>query len=218
MGLRNSFMDDRLRLNATAFFVNYEDFQRSTVVTVPGTAFQETRTFNAADVDANGLELEMTALLLEDLTIRANIGYLDAEYNEFLLDRNLDGVFEDFSGRDVVRAPELTAGLDAIYLLDLANGANMRFNFSVNFEDENIYYYNDDIGSEFDTVLEERVIVNLNATYRFPNDKYYVSVFGKNLSDDRYKTAAQAVGALWTFGNYGPPRTYGIEFGYNYTN
>ncbi len=218
VGLKNSFMDDRIRLNATYFFVNYEDFQRSTVVTVPGTAFQETRTFNAADVDASGFEFELTALLIDNLTISANLGTLDAEYNEFLLDRNLDGVFEDFSGREVVRAPELTAGLDATYMQDLANGGNIRYNLGVNFEDQNVYYYNDDIGSEFDTILEERVIVNANATYRFPNDKFYVSVFGKNLTDDRYKTAAQAVGALWTFGNYGPPRTYGVEFGYNYAD
>jgi iron complex outermembrane receptor protein len=216
VGLKNSFLEDRVRLNATYFFVNYEDFQRSTVVTVPGTAFQETRTFNAADVDASGLELELSALITPDLTLSANIGTLDAEYNEFFLDRDLDGNLEDFSGRDVVRSPELTAGLDVTYLQDLSNGARMRYNLSFNFEDQNTYYYNDDIGSEFDTVLEERTILNANVTYRSPDDRYYVSVFGKNLTDDRYKTAAQAVGALWTFANYGPPRVYGIEAGFSF--
>ncbi|MEM7612786.1 MAG: TonB-dependent receptor, partial [Pseudomonadota bacterium] len=76
-GLKNSFFDDRLRVNATYFTVNYEDFQRSTVVTVPGTAFQETRTFNAADVDASGIELEVTAALSDNLLLRANVGTLD---------------------------------------------------------------------------------------------------------------------------------------------
>ncbi len=212
-GVKNSFLDDRVRFNATYFTVNYEDFQRSAVVTVPGTAFQETRTFNAADVDASGLELELTALLTDNLTLRANIGTLDAEYNEFFLDLDQDGNLEDFSGRDVVRSPDVTAGVDLTYLQDLASGANMRYNMNFNYEDENTYYYNEVIGSNFDTVLEKRTILSANVTYRSPTDKYYISAFGKNLTDDRYKTASQAVGALWTFANYGPPRTFGIEGG-----
>ncbi|MEM1437955.1 MAG: TonB-dependent receptor [Pseudomonadota bacterium] len=215
-GVKSSFLDDRVRLNATYFFVNYEDFQRSTVVSLPGTAFQETRTFNAADVDASGLELELTALLTDNLTLMANLGTLDAEYNEFFLDRNDDGILEDFSGRDVVRAPDITGGIDLTYNQELASGASMRYNLNFNYEDENVYYYNDDIGREFDTILEERTILNANVTFRSADDRYYISLFGKNLTDDRYKTAAQAVGTLWTFANYGPPRVWGIEGGISF--
>ncbi|MEM8547134.1 MAG: TonB-dependent receptor, partial [Pseudomonadota bacterium] len=210
------FTGDRYRFNATYFFVNYEDFQRSAVVTVPGTAFQETRTFNAADVDASGLELELEVLLTDNLTLRANLGTLDAEYNEFILDLDQDGNNEDFSGRDVVRAPEITGGIDLTYLQDMNNGGNIRYNLNFNYEDENTYYYNEVIGSNFDTVLEERTILGANVTYTAPDDRWYISAFGKNLTDDRYKTASQAVGALWTFANYGPPRVYGIEAGFSF--
>ncbi len=213
LGLRTDFANDRVRLNATYFNVNYQDFQRSTVVSVPGTAFQETRTFNAADVDAQGLEVELLALLADNLTLRANLGLLDSKYNEFVLDRNLDGVLEDFSGRDVVRSPDLTAGVDLTYLLELGGSGQVRWNLNFNYEDENIYYYNDDIGSEFDTVLEQRTILNASITWTDAEGRYHVSLFGKNLTDDRYKTASQAVGALWTFSNYGPPVTYGVQFG-----
>ncbi len=212
IGVKSSLAEDRVRLNATYFHVNYEDFQRSTVVSVPGTAFQETRTFNAAEVDAQGLELELTALLAENLTLRANIGWLDTEYNKFVLDRNFDGILEDFSGRDVVRSPELTAGIDLTYEQALDIG-RIVYNINYLYEDENTYYYNDDIGEAFDTILEERNILGASATWNSLDDKYYVSVFGKNLTDDRYKTASQAVGILWTFSNYGPPRFYGIRAG-----
>lgn len=212
-GLKSNLLDDRLRFNAAYFRVNYEDFQRSTVVSVPGTAFQETRTFNAADVEAQGLEFEMTALLGDNLTLRANIGWLDAEYDKFVLDRNLDGVLEDFSGRDVVRSPEITAGLDLTYIQSLSSGAQIRYNLNYLYEDENIYYYNDDIGEQFDTVLDERSIIGASITWTDAEEKYHATLFGKNLSDDRYKTASQAVGILWTFSNYGPPRVYGVELG-----
>ena len=217
IGVKSDLWDGRARLNATVFTVTYEDFQRSTVVSVPGTAFQETRTFNAAEVEASGLELEFWAQLMDGLALRANIGTLDASYNEFLLDRDNNGSLEtDLSGRDVVRAPELTAGLDLTYTTEIAGGAGIDYNFNVNFEDQNTYYYNDDLGSQFDTVLDERVIVNASATWTSADGKYYAALFGKNLTDDRYKTAAQAVGALWTFANYGPPRTYGIEVGFTF--
>ena len=213
VGLKTTMADGRVRLNAAYFTVNYEDFQRSTVVQVPGTAFQETRTFNAAEVDAQGLEVELTALLSANLTLRANLGWLDAEYDKFVLDRNLDGVLEDLSGRDVVRAPEITAGVDITYDQDLGDAGRIVYNVNYLYEDENTYYYNDDFGSQFDTVLEERTILGASISWYSADEKYYVSAFGKNLTDDRYQTAAQAVGALWTFSNYGPPRTYGVQLG-----
>ncbi len=217
IGVKSDFWDGRARLNATFFTVNYEDFQRSTVVSVPMTALQETRTFNAADVDASGLELELWAQLTDNLALRANLGTLDAEYNEFLLDRDNNGTLEtDLSGRDVVRAPELTGGLDLTYTSELAGGAGLDYNLNVNFEDQNTYYYNDDLGSRFDTVLEERVIVGASVTWTSADDKYYAALFGKNLTDDRYKTASQAVGVLWEFSNYGPPRTFGVEVGISF--
>lgn len=208
---------DRFRLNMTAFQAEYDDFQRSTVVSLPGTATQETITFNAAEVTSRGLETEATIIVGDNATISANIGYLDAEYDEFLLDRDFDGIAEtDLSGRPVVRAPEITAGIDFTYNQALHSGANLRWNASFNYEDENTYYYNDDLGPEFDTILEERTLLNANVTWTSPNECYHVSLFGKNITDDRYKTASQAVGTLWEFSNYGAPRTYGIEFGAKY--
>lgn len=216
IGIKWDFADNTARLNATAYYVNYQDFQRSTVVQVPGTAFQETRTFNAADVDASGLDLEFWWQIGDRWSVRANAGFLDTKYNEFLLDRNLDGQLEDFSGRRVVRSPELTAGFDVNYTYDFNGGSSLLVNLNYNHEDENVYYYNDDIGEEFDTILEQRDIINLSATWTSSSDTFYASIFGKNLTDERYQTAAQAVGTLWTFSNYGPPRTYGVDLGYRF--
>jgi iron complex outermembrane receptor protein len=218
VGLRSRFADDRLRLNATYFLVNYEDFQRSTVVSLPDTALQETRTFNAAEVRATGLELELSALLKDNFTARINVGLLDAEYDKFLLDRNLDGIFEDFSNREVVRAPQLTAGIDLTYVQALRSGHQVSWNMGFLYEDQNTYYYNDDVGAAYDTELEERTVLNASFTWRHAKKKYWFSLFGKNLMDDRYRIASQAVGALWTFSNYGPPVTYGVEFGVHLTD
>lgn len=216
VGVKTDLVDDTVRFNLTYFFVTYEDFQRSTVVSIPGTGLQETRTFNAAEVEASGIEAELTWLITENFTLRAHLGTVDAKYNEFLLDRDNDGNFEDFSGRDVTRAPDLNGGFDAIYDWPLSGGSNLRFNLNYKHEAENTYYYADDLTQEFDTVLDQRDIVNANVTWTSASGAWYLAAFGKNLTDERYRTASQSVGVLWTFSNYGPPQSYGVEVGYSF--
>ncbi|MEM8816073.1 MAG: TonB-dependent receptor [Pseudomonadota bacterium] len=218
IGIKSTFADDRVRLNATYFFVNYEDFQRSTVVSIPGTGLQETRTFNAAEVDASGIEAEMEWAVTESFMLRAHLGTIDAEYKEFLLDRDGDPATapSDFSGRDVTRAPDFNAGIDATYTMNLTGGSTLRFNANYKHEAENTYYYADDLTPEFDTELEQRDLVNANIAWNSADGTWRLAAFGKNLTDDRYKTASQSVGILWTFSNYGPPRSYGVEVGYRF--
>ena len=50
-------------------------------------------------------------------------------------------------------------------------------------------------------------------TYTHSSEKWYASIYGKNLTDERYHSASQYVGGLWTFSTYAPPRTYGLELG-----
>ena len=50
-------------------------------------------------------------------------------------------------------------------------------------------------------------------TYTHSSDKWYVSLYGKNLTDEIIRNASQYVGGLWTFSTYAPPMTYGLEIG-----
>ena len=63
-------------------------------------------------------------------------------------------------------------------------------------------------------VTTNSALLNASLTYTAQNDRWYVSLFGKNLSDERYRNASQYVGGLWTFSTYAPPREYGVEFGF----
>ncbi|MCZ6802393.1 MAG: TonB-dependent receptor [Proteobacteria bacterium] len=213
-GIKTDLFDDRLRLNVTYFTVDYTGFQRSTVVSI-GPA-QETRTTNAAAVEAQGVETELTLQVIDNLVLRANFGWLDSEYDEFLLDRGVAaGGIVDLSDRPVIRSPEFTGGIDLTYFQTLGFG-EMRYNFNFNYESENTYYYNDGGSEEFDGILSERTIVNLSTTWTAPSEHYAVSAFVKNLTDDRYETAKQVVGGLWTFANYGPPRFWGVQLSTNF--
>lgn len=64
-----------------------------------------------------GAEFELMWLAAEGFTVRANLGLLDASYDEFLVNIGTadDPVFTDFSALDFRRAPETTFSLVGNY-------------------------------------------------------------------------------------------------------
>ena len=223
VGAKWDFWGGRGRLNTALFYVEYTDMQRATIVTTPE-GLQETVVFNAAKVEAYGLELETTMLLTDGLTLQANLGWLDSEYDEFDSDLDLDSSTDpvSLSGNDVTRAPELNAGLDLTWVYP-ADWGELRVIGGVYYEDESTNYYAIDGPSpgfpggtpvpQFNTTLEERTLVNASITYTSPNNAWYIAAFGKNLTDERYRNASQYVGGLWTFSTYAEPRVWGVEIG-----
>ena len=215
IGLKAEFWDGRARINTALFYVKYTDQQRATIVTIG--ALQETVVFNAAEVDAYGLEVEATVLLTDGLILQANLGWLDSEYQNFDLDLDLDPSTPPASldGNDVARAPKIQAGIDLTYTYT-AGWGDLRLIAGVYYEGESTNYYAIDGGTpvpEFNTTLQERTLVNASITYTHPSNTWYVAAFGKNLTDERYRNASQYVGGLWTFSTYAEPRVWGVEVG-----
>jgi len=224
VGLKWDGWNGRARLNTAAFYVEYTDMQRATIVTTPE-GLQETVVFNAAEATAWGLELEGTVLLLDGLTVNANVGYLDTEYDEFGMDLDLDPSTPEteLDGNDVTRAPEWTAGADVTWQFDVGDWGDITAIVGVYYEDESTFFYAVDPPSEgfpggtpvpeFNTELEDHTLINASIRYTHASGKWYVAAFGKNLDDERYKNASQYVGGLWTFSTYAEPRVYGVELG-----
>ena len=135
-------------------------------------------------------------------------------FNRFEADTNFDGVIDvDLSGNPVQRAPENQFMLEALYQSPgLSNGGSLDWNLRVSYEDDQVASYSA-AGSEFDTLLKAKSLVDMNITYTDPQDRYYVSLIGRNLGDKRYVQGSLSVATLWVMAAYGPPRYLGIQFG-----
>ena len=233
VGLKTTFMVNRFRLNAAAFWVDYTDAQRSVVTSVcipreggittcsngqEGDPFQATAFFNAADVTVKGLELEGTVLVTDGLLIRANVSYNDGKYNTFKTDTDGDGIKDlDLSGATLTRTPEWKWGINGLYTHDFLGGS-MAYNMIVSYEDKNIFYYADrskGLGPEFDSYLDEKTLLDASVTYTAADNKWFVRAFGNNLTDERYRVASQVVSNLWTHSQFGAPRSFGVQVGMN---
>ncbi len=226
LGLKYQSPGGRLRVNPTIFYTEYEDAQRAVnIITVKdGAQFQETVFYNAAEVESKGAELEIQALLTDNLRVRAQMSYLDAKYKSFAINQPglVDPVSggqilpfnEDFSGLPVPRSPEKMGSIQATYMFSLPAGT-LDVSGEVYYEDANLFYISA-AGREYDAYLNAKTLLNASLTYSDNDDRYFVRVYGKNLSDKRYRVASQSVATLWTHTQWGAPRSFGIEVGLNF--
>lgn len=146
VGAKWEGFDDRLRMNLTLFWTEFNDLQRTVIRPAPGSAGQETVTENAAKARSRGLELEVTAVPAQGLTIGGSLGYLDAQTIDWCADLNgplvptpaanaacgvetpLPSVAPgavlqpfNFSGRNILRAPKWTLNINVAYEFAMGN-------------------------------------------------------------------------------------------------
>ncbi|TDJ41522.1 MAG: TonB-dependent receptor [Gammaproteobacteria bacterium] len=231
IGYKADFLDGTLRVNTAVFYTEYEDIQRNQVVpfiNASGNPAQETITVNAGKSTAYGLEVEATWLATENFTLKAGLGILEAEYDDFEFDpqpNNPDVGVVDFSDLDIPFASPLQLSIDGTYVFQLGNGGSITLNANANYQDDTETSPFDTNAAAEDPVvvrqptntkIEERTLVNASATWRDPDDRYYVSLYGTNLTDENKRVGANSVAFLWNFTYYGPPREYGIRIGANF--
>lgn len=109
VGFKSQLMEQRLRVNASAFFMDYTDMQVQSFI-------GGVQSFdNAGRAEISGMELEVDAMPLEGLLLQGTLGWTDFEYKEFIQ----GGVdITDEASRPY--APELNARLSAQYDLPLS--------------------------------------------------------------------------------------------------
>lgn len=104
LGMKSSWNNNRLVLNGALFHYDYDDLQVSTFAN--GT----TRIENAASADLTGLEVSLSSLLAEGLTLNAAATWLNSEYKDFVTTFGLrpEGGpnVVDLSGNSLINAPD----------------------------------------------------------------------------------------------------------------
>ncbi len=112
-----------------------------------------------------------------------------SEYDDFAWDPTPNAPpFDttDFSDLDIPFAPQWQVGLDVTYDQDLGNGGVVVYNVNGNYQDEAETSPFDPNAAQNDIVrhptftqIEERTLINASITYRDPNDKWYVTLYGR---------------------------------------
>ena len=206
IGLKSEWLGGRMIFNPTIFFNSYEDKQESVLIPINLTNVA-TVVRNAATQETFGVELELLFQVTEEWNVRANYGYLDAEYDDFLADLNGDGIVSDNSGLTPRNTPENSFGITSSYVVQLGNG-ELSLMGSYRWRDEVFTL----AANEPESLLDSIENLDLTVSYSFGEDgRYRVSAFGRNVTDEREGQFAE-IGGLVGWYSWNRPASYGVEF------
>ena len=104
IGTKNSFLDNKLIINGSVYYMDIKDMQVNEQASP-----EETYLTNAATAKGYGVELEATVKVLDGMTLNGSFGYNNTEFDEF------SDVLGDYNGNKNPFAPEYTYSLGGQY-------------------------------------------------------------------------------------------------------
>jgi iron complex outermembrane receptor protein len=175
-----------------------------------------TAVLNAGKQLNKGVELESVWRPIPALTLALNVGYLDAEFEEFLVGCTppAAGCTRDISSlNEPINSPEWTGFLGGTYRWELGGGdlaAHVGYqyrsktkvaNTTVSITDQDAYD-----------------VLDVGVAYTTANQAWRFALEGKNVLDEEYRVAGYDFGNtnVSQIGFYAPPRTVAVSATYRY--
>ncbi|MGE0179707.1 MAG: TonB-dependent receptor [Sphingomonas sp.] len=222
VGLRSTIAD-QLRFNVTAFYNDYRNFQARVAGTgldpVTGLPSPTLSVINAGQLNIQGVEVEAAWTPIQGLLIDAQIGYLDAEYDEFT-DTRFPGGSRAF--QEPAFAPHWTLRLGAQYEANLNGSGFLTVSGQMRHRSRHaLAVDNTVIGAttEIPGLFEDGyTLVDARVVYESPGRRWNIGVYAQNLFDEVYKTDGQefsSIGSIRT-AYYGAPRTVFVRAGFRF--
>lgn len=207
VGYKGEFFDNRLRVNASIFYMQYQDLQQNQLIDTGG-GIAQFQTSNAAEAHSQGLEIEIAAALSERLQITASYSLLDAEFDSYP-DATPSG--DDYTGNHLSFAPETAASLAAEWTqpvgeLEFFARLEGTYRSRIYFASNNAY------SDPALTLFNARIGIGSG------NGNWRATIWGRNLTDEDYAinrfdgaiVPGQVLQAL------GAPQSTGVELSLRY--
>jgi iron complex outermembrane receptor protein len=212
IGIKKTLLENRMRLNATAFYYDYQDLQAFTQANVNGLPLSALT--NAGGADIYGFEAEFEWLPTDAVNATLGLGWLDTKTKNFFSFEGLtsggEPIIEDLSGGELVLAPRLTANGILTYTSRWSGGDLIA---QVDFSYSDSYFFDTD-NAPLD-VSDSAVLWNGRLSWQFPGDKLEIALFGRNLANEK-----KVIEGFDIFDTqmliYNHARIYGISMIYRY--
>jgi iron complex outermembrane recepter protein len=226
IGIKGELWDRRVTFGAALFYSTFDDYQVQQFLESADSVAGAAVIGNAAEVETKGLEIEVKAVLMENLIMDAAFGYLDAEFKDFPGgDKDEDGKVLNLKGYRLPGSSEYSFNMGLQYYLPIESiESEMLFRVDYAYSSDIFGAGNNreeeertlDDGSTIDYLyLDDRTSVNGRIGLASMEDTWSVSIWGRNLTDENNGMIGEDI-----FGTYGLrdtlPRTYGVEFAYNF--
>lgn len=201
-GFKSTLFNDRLHLNAAAFFVDYTNIQILVATAIAPV------TQNAAAAEVKGFEVEFQALPVDRFEISGGVGYIDAEYTR------IDPLATEISiDNEFPKTPEWSANLSASYTWPIAGWGTLTPRLDWSYRDA---VYNDALN---DPRVRQDGFHLLHASLAFtnPENRWGLTLSGRNLTDEEYILNGKSNGAQGIVtAIYARPAEWNLSFHMNF--
>ena len=156
----------------------------------------------------------MTWVATDYLRFNANLGYLDAEYDNFLADLTGDGVVTDNSDLELRRVPEWTGGVSGTYTRTMGPGT---FSFYASYRYTDEYWV--EVRNDPRGLLDDRGVVDLIISYEWEwseNRLVKISGWGRDVTDEVDFNSAVTIPGTIAFSGVAGGEQYGVTLSGNF--
>ncbi len=211
-GVKAKAFDGRMQFNASAFYYDYKDKQESGLaVTFVGNISGIT---NIPKSRVYGAEVEMNWLINENFSVDLGAAYVNSKIKEWMRVSRLSSmnniIYEDASGASLPNSPEWSLNATPKYRWDISS--NLYAQAAADF----IYRDSTSGGGELLNATESYWLVNARIAIADQNDKWMVSLWGKNILNEYYYNFQGTGGNGPYVRVVGMPATYGIRLDYKF--
>lgn len=209
LGLKSTWLDERLRLNMAVFESNHSDYQVQAQTPISGGGSILTVS-NAGALTSKGFEMDLQLLVSESFRVWGSYGYTDAEFEKFD-GCSIGGGVGSCSGNRPVEAPKVSYNFGMEATMPVMGGEGF---VNVNYFWRDEMYSNPNNEKAF--LNEEYNELAGRIGWNSGSDELSVYLWGKNLTNETTQTynSVSFLGAQRSV--YNPPRTYGVALRWNF--
>jgi len=208
IGIKSEFFDRRVRVNAAAFYYDYEDLQFGAVTADPVSGSLLLVIDNVASAEVTGAELEVQIVAGEGLSISASVGYTDFDISK--VDATVADITTDTKA---IRTPKWSTSFSLEYTLPAQELGEFRIRGDWTYESKSF----SDIQNTESIARDSHSLINARLTWEMSSNimggGWEAAVFGTNLTDKRILVSGlQALNSFGTAeGHFNRPREWGVS-------
>jgi len=202
-GIKSQLIDRRLTFNLAGFVEKYKNKQEGFLNSNFNFVIR-----NAGKATIKGVEMETRFAITRNVSVSASYAYLDARYDEFLIDLNN----EDRAGNILASSPEnsFSLGMDAD--VPLTDTINLLANASYSWQDD--YYTGSENRDTF--LIDSYGLANASIGLEDADGAWRVLFWADNIFDKEYVLVRSDFTAGGVGESYGAPSTYGVRVGFRF--
>ena len=217
IGSKNRFLNNRFQLNVAGYYNDYGGYQTAGINTTPQDPGNPTFSTIAAPVRVYGAELELILRPWADGQFAYNMSYTNAAYS------SIPAAYAPlFSTHVISGVPPIALTATYDHHLTFANGTSLSFHaqgrITSPYQVSRITLQQQEGGAAPYVHANTQAIGDFSATYNFGDDRFGLSAYVRNVSNNRYNnggvmvvTAPPMTPIVTTTGTaLSDPRTYGL--------